>query len=257
MGSSVLLSVSDGVARLTLDDPATRNALSAETAQAIASACAAIDSDESVGAVIVGSSSGFFCSGGNRRDLATVARDPFAMASRETLNAIYDAFVSVGQLKCPTIAAVRGGAVGAGLNLLLACDLRVVAETSVLSGFSALGVHPGGGNLALLLRSGTREAAVAIAALGETSTGADWARHGLCWSAVPDEQVDAEADRLAERAARDPVLTRSVMSSLRAEFGPPLLPWPVALNLEREPQLRSFARRTAAEGNPFARERDR
>lgn len=250
MTESVSLSVTDGVALLTLDDRATRNALSTATAEALVDACDAIDRDTAVGAVILSGQNNYFCSGGDRKELAAVARDPYADASQRILTAIYSAFVRVGNLSCPTIAAVQGGAIGAGLNLLLSCDVRVLADDAVLSGFSGLRVHPGGGNLALLLRAGSREAAVAIAALGETASGADWARHGLCWSALPANDVPRQASRLAMRAAQDPTLARAVMSTLRAELGPPPVPWTVAVELERAAQLRSFTH-AARSGNPF------
>lgn len=92
--------------------------------------------------------------------------------------------------------------------------------------------------------------AVAIAALGESSSGADWARHGLCWSAVSADEVEGEAMRLAANPARNPALARAVMSTMRSEFGPPRMPWPVALELERAEQLRSFDRAARAR-NPF------
>ena len=59
------------------------------------------------------------------------------------MSAIYRSFARVGVLAPPTVAAIRGGAVGAGLNLALATDLRVVAEdAALLSGFIPIGLHP-------------------------------------------------------------------------------------------------------------------
>ena len=163
----------DGVAVLTLNAPERRNALTVEMAEALTAACEEIDADEAVGAVVVRGEGGYFCAGGDRATLAEAGRDPAEDERYRGMSAIYRSFARVGELAPPTVAAIRGGAVGAGLNLALATDLRVVAEDAkLLSGFIPIGLHPGGGHTALLGRLGSREAAAALTLFGERLTGA-------------------------------------------------------------------------------------
>ena len=239
---------SDGVAVVTLAAPARRNALTVAMAEALIAACESIDADRTIGAVVVRGEGGFFCSGGDRATLAAAGRDPAAPATYAGMGAIYRSFARVGELEPPTVAAVRGGAVGAGLNLMLATDLRIVAEDAlIVSGFMPIGLHPGGGHGALLGRTGAREAAAALALFGERIDGRRAAELGLAWRALPDEEVDAAALELAERAARDPELARRTARSLRSELGPPPLPWPAALELERSAQMWSMRRKELAQ----------
>jgi enoyl-CoA hydratase len=237
-----------GVALLVLDAPARRNALTAAMAAEIVAACEALDADASVGAVVV-TGGPFFCAGADRAVLGEVALDPAAPAAYAGLGGIYRAFQRVGELEPPTIAAVRGGAVGAGMNLLLATDLRVVAADARLSsGFLPIGLHPGGGHGHLLTRAAGREAAAALALFGERLDGARAAELGLAWAAVPDAEVEARALELAEVPGADPELARATARSLRAEQGPPALPWAAAVEVERAAQMWSLRRRDLAAG---------
>jgi enoyl-CoA hydratase len=157
---------------------------------------------------------------------------------------IYEAFARVGRIASPTIAGARGAAVGAGLNLLLATDARIVAtDARLFSGFLPLGLHPGGGHFTLLARTGGRELAAALGLFGEELTGAEAAARGLAWAAVRAEDVDAVATELAHRAGRDPELARAVVHAMRLELGPPPTPWPVALEAETARQIWSMRRR--------------
>src|SRR4029450_9661948 len=127
----------------------------------------------------------YFCAGGDRATLAQAGEDPAAPEQFAGMSAIYRSFARVGELEPPTVAAIRGGAVGAGLNLALATDLRVVAEDAVLmAGFLPIGLHPGGGHTVLLGRLGSREAAAALTLFGERLTGAELVERGLAWDAV-------------------------------------------------------------------------
>ena len=192
--SDIEIEVRDGVAVLTLNAPARRNALTVEMAQELIEACETIDRDPAVGAVVVRGEGDYFCAGGDRATLATAGEDPAAPDTFAGMSAIYRSFARVGELEPPTIAAVRGGAVGAGLNLALATDLRVVADDAVLlSGFVPIGLHPGGGHTALLGRLGSREAAAALTLFGERLTGAELVERGLAWRALPADDVDAAA----------------------------------------------------------------
>ena len=234
----------DGIAVLTLNAPERRNALTVEMAEALTAACEEIDADEAVGAVVVRGEGAYFCAGGDRATLAEAGRDPAEDERYRGMSAIYRSFARVGELAPPTIAAIRGGAVGAGLNLALATDLRVVAEdAALLSGFIPIGLHPGGGHTALLGRLGSREAAAALTLFGERLTGAEAVERGLAWTAVPAGEVDAAALALAAVPAKDPALARRTAASLRIVTGPPALPWSAALELERASQMWSMRRR--------------
>lgn len=232
-----------GVAVMRLTRPDRRNALTVAAADAMTQACSAIDADARVGAVVVTGGT-YFCAGGDRATLAAAGADPAAPDNQDALSRIYRAFTRVGELEAPTVAAVRGGAVGAGMNLAFATDLRVVAEEArLVSGFLPIGLHPGGGHGPLLGRTGRREAAAALTLFGEGVDGRRAAALGLAWAAVPDAEVEEAALALARVPAADPELARATARSLRTELGPPALPWAAALELERASQMWSMRRR--------------
>jgi enoyl-CoA hydratase len=238
------LKITDGVAFITLNAPATRNALNNEIAEQLVVACDVVDRDPAVGAAVIKGAGGTFCSGAERGHLEEVGQDPAEERRYASLSGIYRAFTRVGQLQVPTIAAVRGAAVGAGINLMLAADLRIVAEDArLISGFLRIGLHPGGGHFALLAGRAGAEAAAAAGLFGEEISGLRAVQLGLAWQALPSDQVEARAAELALRAAQDPELARKATASLRLELGPPRLPPAAALEVERGPQLWSLRRR--------------
>src|SRR5687767_16034181 len=111
----------------------------------LADACEEIDGNPEVGAVVVRGEGGYFCAGAHRETLAAAGLDPVKEPNFSILGVVYRSFARVGQLSVPVVAAVRGGAVGAGVNLALACDLRIVADDArILPGFMRIGLHPGG-----------------------------------------------------------------------------------------------------------------
>ena len=224
MPAEIAVEQRDGVATITLDAADRRNALTHSMAQELVDACDAIDADASVGAVVVQGAGGFFCAGGDRKTLADAGKDPASPDAFSGLGTVYRSFARVGELEPPTIAAVRGGAVGAGVNLAFATDLRIVSrEAKIISGFLPIGLHPGGGHGVLLGRTGQREAAAAMALFGEGIDGARAAELGLAWQALDDNEVEGAAAAMAARAAKDPELARRTARSMRAEWGPPAL----------------------------------
>lgn len=244
MTEELTLERAGGIAVITMRAPQRRNALTLEMATAMIEACETIDGDPGVGAVIVRGEGGYFCAGGDRKVLAQAGEDPAAPETYAGMSTIYGAFARVGRLQPPTVAAIRGGAVGAGLNLALATDIRVVADTAVLlSGFLPIGLHPGGGHSLLLARAGGRETANALQLFGVRLTGAEAVERGLAWTAVPDEQVDETACELASVPAADPELARRTAASMRQIAGPPPIPWAAALDLERSAQMWSMRRK--------------
>jgi enoyl-CoA hydratase len=239
---SVWLKVQEQVGIITVDSPDVRNALTPEMGDQMVEVCDAVDSDPAIGAVVVRGAQGSFCSGADTRawaqDWDPADPETYAQASR-----IYAAFLRVGELRCPTVAAVRGAAVGAGMNLAMACDLRVMGEEAwLIAGFAGVGLHPGGGFFSVLGRTAGREATAAMGIFNERITGRRAVELGIAWQALDDDQVEARAVELAATAGRDPQLARQIVRSFRAEMGPPALPWPVALEFERGTQMWSQKR---------------
>ena len=128
---------------LTLDNPDRRNAMSDEMTASWVDAIGRLDGDRSVRAVVVTGAGSAFCSGGNTD---WIAGEPDAEVDhlRTRMIAFYRAWLSIRRLEVPTIAAVNGAAIGAGLCLALACDLRYAAASARLGApFVKLGMHPG------------------------------------------------------------------------------------------------------------------
>lgn len=239
----IRLETGDHIATITLAAPARRNALTPAMAGELVAACDAVDTDESIGAAVVQAEGDSFCAGGDRATLRAAAEDPADAERLAALASIYRAFVRVGELQVPTIAAVRGPAVGAGINLALATDLRVVAhEARFIAGFLRLGLHPGGGHFALAGRAAGREATAAMALFGAEIDGTRAVELGLAWELRPASEVEPRARELALQAAPDPELARRAVRTMRNELGPPPVPWPVALDAETGTQLWSLRR---------------
>ena len=240
------LSIDEHIAILTVDDAKTRNALTTSMSDDLVEACEEVDRNPDVGAAIVRGGGGTFCSGADRDVLNDAGANPAGDASFKALGRVYEAFARVGRLGVPTIAAVQGAAVGAGVNLLFATDLRIVAEDArIIAGFMLIGLHPGGGHFLLAARPGNREAAAALGLFGQELSGRRAAEAGLAWEAVPSNDVDSRARELAGGVAKDPELARRAVQSFRSELGPPAVPWPAALELERGSQMWSLRRRVA------------
>ena len=134
---------SDGVALLVLDNPDQRNAMSDAMTGAWSAAVADLAADPTVRAVVVTGEGSAFCSGG---DTSWIASEPDATVDdlRRRMLPFYRAWLGIRSLEVPTIAAVNGAAIGAGLCLALACDIRYAATSARLGvPFVKLGMHPG------------------------------------------------------------------------------------------------------------------
>lgn len=240
----ILAELRAGVAILTLNAPERRNSFVPSMVEELLRACDEIDADSSVGAVVVQANGSSFCAGAHHDVLAAAGRDPAHPDAYEKLGLTYRAFERVGELQPPTIAAVRGHAVGAGVNLMLATDLRIVAETAqIITGFARIGIHPGGGHFALLGRTVGHDAAAALGVFGIEIDGRRAAELGLAWEALPEDLVEPRAIELATTAAADPELARATVRSFRLELGPPALSWAAALEAEKASQMWSLRRR--------------
>ena len=241
--SLVLVSVKDGVATLTLNNPDERNTLTQPMVDEITAAMDRIEGDDSIGALVVTGTAPAFCAGANLGNLAT--------ATGESLGVIYEGFLRIARSPLPTIAAVNGAAVGAGMNLALGCDVRIAARRARFdTRFLQIGIHPGGGHTWMLRRIAGPQTTFATVVFGEILSGEEAERVGLVWKCVDDDALLAEAQAMAARAADIP---RPLLESVKKTIldMPNVATHPEAVTRELEPQLWStkqpwFAERLAA-----------
>lgn len=197
MMSLVLLEIRQGVATLTLNNPNERNVLSSQMVSDIIDTMDAIEANDSVSAVIVTGAGSAFCAGAKLDDLES--------ASETSLGEIYEGFLRIARSPLPSIAAVNGAAVGAGMNLALGCDVRIAARRARFdSRFLHIGIHPGGGHTWMMRRIVGQQSAMASVVFGEVINGPEAERLGLAWRCVDDEKLVETAHQMAARAATVP-----------------------------------------------------
>lgn len=133
----------DGVVRLVLDNEAERNAMSDAMTASWGEAIDRVKADPSVRAVIVTGAGSAFCAGGNLGWLSS-SPDASPIQLREQMHPFYRQWLRIREVEVPTIAAINGAAIGAGLCMALACDLRYATTRAKLGvPFVKLGMHPG------------------------------------------------------------------------------------------------------------------
>ncbi|NLA35430.1 MAG: enoyl-CoA hydratase [Actinobacteria bacterium] len=195
--SYVSVSHHDRVALITLNDPDRRNALNLDLNAELIDAVADIEANENLGAVVVTGTPPAFCAGADLSQLGA--------SQEEGLKKIYAGFLAIADCSLPTIAAVNGAAVGAGMNLALACDVRIAgARARFDTRFLDLGIHPGGGHTWMMSRIVGVQSTAAMVLFGQVLDGADAARVGLAWECVADDELIERSIAVAARAAAGP-----------------------------------------------------
>jgi enoyl-CoA hydratase len=207
---------SPGVARLVLDNPAQRNAMSADMTESWGRALDALAADPDVRVVVVTGAGTAFCSGGDPR---WIAGEPDASVDqlRTRMIGFYRAWLAIRSLEVPTVAAVNGPAVGAGLCLALACDLRYAASGATLSApFVRLGMNPGMAST-YLLPNVVGDANARELLLTGRSVDAEEARQlGLVSRVFAADEFEAEVQAIADGiAATAPIASRYTTVALR------------------------------------------
>jgi len=200
---------SDGVALLVLDNPDLRNAMSPEMTSSWVSAIDELAGDPSVRAVVVTGEGTAFCSGGIT---SWIAGDPEASVDelRTRMIAFYRAWLSIRRLEVPTIAAINGATIGAGLCMALACDIRYATDSAKLGmPFLKLGMHPGMAGTFLLPDVVGPAAARDLLLTGRLVQGEEALRLGLVSRVMPREGfLDEALAAAAAVAANAPIATR-------------------------------------------------
>jgi enoyl-CoA hydratase len=199
----------EGVRVLTLNDPDRRNALSPQLQLELGAAVDSVAADPSARVLVVAGNGPAFSSGA---DLPALFGEPDRDVAdiRAGLRKVYDSFLRVRRLEIPTIAAVQGAAVGAGVNLAMSCDVRIAGPGARFGiTFTKLGLHPGGGCTYFLTQALGHQRALSLILDGGVLDAGAALDLGLVLSVVSDPLAAALATA-ARWSELDPALARDI-----------------------------------------------
>lgn len=213
--STILFTIEDGLARLTLNRPDRLNAINNAMHVELADALETMSSTPGVRALLLTGAGRAFCAGQDLGDRRREPGDP-PHDLGESVEQRYNPFIRrLMALPVPKLAAVNGVAAGAGANIAIACDIVIATESArFIQAFTKIGLSPDCGGTWHLPRLVGQARALGLALTAEpidARTAADW---GLIWRAVPDEAFAAEVETLARRLADGP--TRALVAASRA-----------------------------------------
>jgi len=233
----------DGIARLTLNRPAARNALSMALMERLTSELEALGRDDSVKVVVIGGAGPAFCAG---HDLREMRADPSRAAYEATFAACSRLMLAVTRLPKPVIARVQGIATAAGCQLVATCDLAVAAADAR---FATPGVNIGlfcSTPMVALTRAVGRKAAMEMLLTGDLVDAGAALRFGLVNRVVAPAALDDEVGRLAAQiAAKSPYV---LAIGKEAFYRQAELPLDAAYRYTSEVMTRNMLAEDAAEG---------
>jgi 2-(1,2-epoxy-1,2-dihydrophenyl)acetyl-CoA isomerase len=244
---AVLLSQDGPVATLTLNRPASFNALDDDLRAGIAAKLDLVFRDASVRVVILTGAGQGFCSGGDVKMLEELRKNHQSVAFRDFLEAGHRVVRSIRTLPKPVVASVNGPALGGGMNLALACDLRIASDQATFSqAFVNVGLHPDWGGTFFLPRLIGTSRALEMFFLGNTVDAEEAKRLGFVNFVVPHAQLAAETRQLAVRLAAGPALPLGLLKQALYERLETQLD--SMMEHEIEAQMKCFDSRDFAEG---------
>jgi enoyl-CoA hydratase/3-hydroxyacyl-CoA dehydrogenase len=208
----VKLEVASGIATITMNRPEAMNALNGKVLRELKETIAQVRDDPNVRVVIITGEGPAFVAGADIRAMMTMG----LVDIREFIHFGQAVLSDIEKLEKPVVAAINGFALGGGLELALACDIRL-ASTEAQMGFPevGLGIYPGFGGTQRATRLLGKGRASELVFTGDPINAEEAARIGLVNRAVPPRQLIAEARRLAARiASRGPVAVGRAKASI-------------------------------------------
>jgi 2-(1,2-epoxy-1,2-dihydrophenyl)acetyl-CoA isomerase len=204
---------------LTLSRAHRRNALTVDLVGQMADEVEKTRGDASVRALVVTGAPPVFCAGGDLADLGAVAERGALAVSTVVYSQFHRLVTALASATAPVVAAINGPALGAGLDLAMACDLRIATtEAAFCSSWIKVGLVPGMGGAHLLARAVGSTRASELVLLGRELTAAEALDWGLVNDVVEPAELDARVSRLVKELAAlsYPAVERSKASLRRA-----------------------------------------
>jgi enoyl-CoA hydratase len=208
-----------GVALVTLNRPRALNALSLALLLRLAETVEALDADPACRAIVItGAGARAFAAGADVAELAPQTTESLAASPG------FRGWDRVAAVATPTIAAVRGFALGGGAELAMACDMVVAAEDATFGQPEIrLGIIPGAGGTQRLARAVGKARAMELVLTGRRIPAVEAERLGIVTRVVPSSETLAAAlDLAAAIAAAPPDAVRAAVAAVRAAFEQPL-----------------------------------
>lgn len=259
--SPVLRIDRDGpIATLTFDDPDRRNAMTRQMGEELAATVATLAGDDAIRVLVLTGAGKAFSAGGDLGMLDELAergvRQPVTgrQANRDVMRSFYGLFLSVRDLPFPTVAAINGAAIGAGLCVALACDIRLAARDAKLGvNFTKVGIHPGMGGTWTLPRLVGPALAAELLYSSRLFSGDEAAAMGIVNRAIENDSLMGETAQLAGQiAAGAPLAVRGIKRALAQSATSSLAD---QLDFEAQQQALCFETEDTREGLAAARER--
>ena len=203
--TTIEFTIEQGIATLTLNRPESLNSFTTLMHNEVREALAQLQVQTNVRCLLITGKGRGFCAG---QDLNDRAVDPNAPTPDlgESLEQRYNPLIrTLKALPMPVICAVNGVAAGAGANLAFACDIVLAARSAAfIQAFCRLGLVPDSGGTWMLPRLVGQARAMALSLLGDKVSAEQAEQWGMIWKSYPDEQLMAEATRLATHFATQP-----------------------------------------------------
>jgi enoyl-CoA hydratase/carnithine racemase len=220
MSEPGLLTRTEGAVRILVNsNPAARNAITPALYDALPAALLEAAQDPAIGAIVLTGEGDFFCAGGDLRQLAT-RRELAPEERRLKVERLHDQVRALRACPKPVIAAVEGGAAGAGLSLALACDMLVSSRDAFFSmAYVKVGLNPDGGATAFLSRFLSRQLLTEFCLLGERLPAGRLHALGAVNRLTEPGQALAEALALAARVANGPANANARIKQLCENAG--------------------------------------
>lgn len=243
----VVLTQDGSVATLLLNRPEKLNALDENVTAGLVAALSAVAREPSVRVVVITGAGRGFCAGGDIVKMAELKNSRRSETFRNFLETGHDLVRQIRQLPKPVVASVNGPAAGGGMNLALACDLRIASDRATfMQAFVRIGLHPDWGGTFFLPRLLGVGRAVEMFFLGEPMGAEEAHRMGMVNFLVPHDQLAAETTRLAERLAAAPPLPLGLVKQALYEHLETRLD--LMMGYEVSAQMRCFESEDFAEG---------
>jgi enoyl-CoA hydratase/carnithine racemase len=200
----VLLDIKDNIATITLNRPEKLNAFGGGMRQEIAEIVDNVCADREVRAIVITGAGKAFCAGGDVSEMASGESKAMAMTSPSERPAMSKIVMALNSIEKPVIAAVNGVAAGGGVNLALACDIRIASERARFGQvFTRRGLHPDWGGIYFLPRLVGYAKAAELIFSGEVIDAQEAFKVGMVNKVVPHDELMPVTYELVGRIAKN------------------------------------------------------